>query len=290
MIADPALANSFIAAIERSRRIEHSALRHSLETLARESFFPPGPWWKFVFDPRPPYFQYVRTRDAEVEHLYDDVAFGLSVNHKLNTGLPSVVIGWIDRLAPEPGETVVQIGTGLGYYTALLSNLVGCRGRVTTYETNHNLLQTARRNLAPYHNVNAVHADGLASGDKGDVVLSHVGGSLPPMQLARNLPLGGRMVFTLSTTTNSISEVGIGMTYLARKVSPDILSAEFLGFPFITTASGGRRKEEEERIDRALERGGWDDVRSLRLGPSLDDSRSWLGGDGWCLSARPPDT
>ena len=60
--------------------------------------------------------------------------------------------GW-EPSRREPGETVIHIGAGGGYYTAALSMLVEPGGKVFAYEIDARLAEMARRNLAPYGNV-----------------------------------------------------------------------------------------------------------------------------------------
>jgi FkbM family methyltransferase len=62
-----------------------------------------------------------------------------------------------------PGETVFDIGAHLGFYTVLLSSLVGRSGRVIAFEPNPELLPNLRKTLATRTNVTLVEA-GLSEG------------------------------------------------------------------------------------------------------------------------------
>jgi protein-L-isoaspartate O-methyltransferase len=61
---------------------------------------------------------------------------------------PSVVAGMLDALDVEPGQRVLEIGTGTGYNAALLAELVGPRGHVLSVDVDGELVSAARRNLA----------------------------------------------------------------------------------------------------------------------------------------------
>jgi protein-L-isoaspartate(D-aspartate) O-methyltransferase len=49
--------------------------------------------------------------------------------------------------------TVIHVGAGTGYYTAILAHLVGPEGRVHAYEIEADIAARAAENLAGYPNV-----------------------------------------------------------------------------------------------------------------------------------------
>jgi protein-L-isoaspartate(D-aspartate) O-methyltransferase len=57
----------------------------------------------------------------------------------------------------------VHIGTGTGYYTAIIACLVGPSGKVTGIEVDASLAARAKENLSPYSNILIV--EGYASGE-----------------------------------------------------------------------------------------------------------------------------
>ncbi|MEU0090878.1 methyltransferase, FxLD system [Kribbella sp. NPDC006257] len=74
---------------------------------------------------------------------------------------PSVVALMLEQAAIEPGHRVLEIGSG-GYNAALLSELVGPGGAVTTIDIDPDVIERARRGLAAtgYDEVRVVLADG----------------------------------------------------------------------------------------------------------------------------------
>jgi protein-L-isoaspartate(D-aspartate) O-methyltransferase len=75
---------------------------------------------------------------------------------------PSIMSIMLEQLAAEPGQRVLEIGAGTGYNAALLSELVGTEGRVTSVDIDADTAEGAREHLraAGYEGVDVVTADG----------------------------------------------------------------------------------------------------------------------------------
>ncbi|MFC0863697.1 protein-L-isoaspartate O-methyltransferase [Sphaerimonospora cavernae] len=94
------------------------------------------------------------------------------------TSSPTVIATMLDLLDVTPGARVLEIGTGSGYSTALLSHLVGDAGHVTTVEVVPELVTRAeellhnhgRRNVEPICGDGAKGAPGRA--DEFDRVIA----------------------------------------------------------------------------------------------------------------------
>jgi protein-L-isoaspartate(D-aspartate) O-methyltransferase len=74
------------------------------------------------------------TPSADPVYLYIKGVIGILPERNLNNGEPSLHAALIASAAPQPGEHVVHIGAGVGYYTAIMAELVGASGRVTAIE------------------------------------------------------------------------------------------------------------------------------------------------------------
>ena len=62
---------------------------------------------------------------SDPERLYEDVLVGIDARRGINNGQPSLHAQAIDALGLKEGETVLQIGAGAGYYTAILATWLG---------------------------------------------------------------------------------------------------------------------------------------------------------------------
>jgi protein-L-isoaspartate(D-aspartate) O-methyltransferase len=61
----------------------------------------------------------------------------------MNIGQPSLHAHCLDALPPQSGQTVLQVGAGSGYHTAILADLVGSRGQVHAFEIDPELASGA---------------------------------------------------------------------------------------------------------------------------------------------------
>ncbi len=160
------------------------------EILPREDFLPPGPWHMLVAQ------RYVETPSADPVHLYRNALVAIDPERGINNGEPFLHAAWMGAAAPQPGETIIHIGAGGGYYTAALARLVDPGGKVFAYEIDARLAEMARRNLASYGNVTLIHGDAVTARLKrADIIYVNAGVVAPPVRWLKALKLGGRMIF-----------------------------------------------------------------------------------------------
>jgi protein-L-isoaspartate(D-aspartate) O-methyltransferase len=102
----------------------------------------------------------------------------------------------IDLLAPQPGESVLEVGTGLGYQAALLAQLAG---RVWSIEIVEEFAEAAKSRLQEVGLTNVVIRVG--DGSRGwpehapfDKILVTAAARQVPELLVEQLKTGGRMV------------------------------------------------------------------------------------------------
>lgn len=121
----------------------------------REDFLGPGPWQILRW-----FRDYVVTPDADPVYLYTDDIVGILPARRINNGQPSLHANLIRHAAPVFGDRIVHIGTGTGYYTAILAHLAGPSGRVTGIEYEPELASRAKVCLATHPTITIVEGDG----------------------------------------------------------------------------------------------------------------------------------
>ena len=104
--------------------VDDARLAQAFAAIPREDFVGPGPWlvMRWLRD-------YVPTPDDDPVYLYTDDLVALVPERRVNNGQPSLHAHLIHQALPAAGQHVVHVGTGTGYYTAILAHLVGPSGR-----------------------------------------------------------------------------------------------------------------------------------------------------------------
>src|SRR6266403_5513674 len=179
-----AYARQILAA---ARIVDNARLEAAFSATHREDFLGAGPWWILRW-----FRDYVTTPDADPVYLYTDDLVGILPERRLNNGQPSLHAHLIHQATPAAGAHVVHIGTGTGYYTAILAHLVGPSGRVTGIEYEPELAARAKANFASYPNVEIVEGEGsLVSFDTADVIYVNAGCTRPAESWLDRLADGG---------------------------------------------------------------------------------------------------
>jgi protein-L-isoaspartate(D-aspartate) O-methyltransferase len=238
----------------------------------REAFLGPGPWEVFTGG------TYIRTPSDDPAFVYQDVLVRLKGD--VNNGQPMLHAACLAALAIAPGQVVIRVGAGSGYYTAILAKLAGPSGHVHAYEVDDDLAGRARRNLGGQPNV-SVHGVSAIGGSlpEADVVYVNAGVSFPPAEWLDALCRGGRLLFPLTPAA------GPGAMLLVTRTAGSCFDARFIAAAMFIPCSGGRTNASATAVGDAFRRGDAARVRSLRRSGDPDAS-SWCAGDGWWLSTE----
>ncbi|MBV8752336.1 MAG: methyltransferase domain-containing protein [Hyphomicrobiales bacterium] len=240
----------------------------------------PGPWLaRSIYEPT-----YVQTPTDDPIHLYQNLLFALRDEKGINNGEPCLHGQLLGALNPHQGDTVLQIGCGTGYYTAILAELVGPTGKVIGYEVDPQLAARAVDNLAPWGNVEVRCVSGVA-GDLPpcDAIYVNAGATRPVAAWLDALNDGGRVVFPLSGTAASSTGVG-----LLIKRSKDSFPAGVIGFCVFIQCQDAFDQDEASRVTAAFRSGAIWATQSLVRNDRSDET-AVLVGNGWWLSSRPPE-
>jgi protein-L-isoaspartate(D-aspartate) O-methyltransferase len=190
-----------------------------------------------------------------------------------------------DHLDLVPGEQVLHLGCGTGYYSAIIAELVGSLGQVTAVEIDATLAQKARAALADWPQVKVIHADGArTSFEPVDAIVASAGATHPLSSWLDALRPGGRLLFPMTTLRN-----GPGAMLLVKRRTDDRFAARFLCRAGFIDFQGARDPAISRRLTAALRRDQGAAMKSLRRDNHREDATCWLHGGGWCLSCREAD-
>jgi len=283
MIADDAAALARIRAFfaeEVTFSLNNHPLTEAFATVKREAFLAKGPWLTQNRHSAP---QYVATPDANPRHLYHDHHVAIDATGFINSGGPGFNAFIFDMLEVKPGETVIYLGSGCGYYAAILGELVGAGGKVICVEVDPERAAQAGRALAPWPQVRQWCGNGATEPlEPCDVLIAGAGVTHPPSPALEALKVGGRMVFPLMGTIGEGEHYGTVAAMLhAHRMSAHSFAVRPLCHASYLPFVGARDPALAELIDAAMAQDGGATIASLRLDSHPHDPSScWLHSDG----------
>jgi len=268
---------TFAEELCRINHIASPAILAAFSTVPRERFVGPGPWMIQTSGAE------TFTEWADPRAVYQDALIVLDATKRLNNGQPSLWAVHLSLLGIRPGDQVLHLGCGTGYYSAILAELVGALGHVVAVEIDEVLADRARIALEPWPQVTVLHADGACGPfDPADVVVASAGATHPLPAWLATLKDDGKLLFPLTPTRGSGA-----MAYISRK-DQNVFAAMLCGSVFFVDFEGARDPVISDELGRALKRDHGSSVRSLRCDAHEKDDSCWLHGDGWCFSRRSP--
>jgi protein-L-isoaspartate(D-aspartate) O-methyltransferase len=274
----------FAEEIQIAANLRSAAVVEALASIPREQFLPPGPWTfrsdsDLMGGPR-------TTPDADPRHVYHNIAIAIDPVRTLFNGAPGLLSMAIDSLALQPGSRVLHLGTGSGYYTAVMAQCVGAGGRVLGIEVDPDLADTTRRNLVSMPWVDVRHGDGSAAFDESfDAILINAGVTHPQNTWLDALAPGGRMVMPLTASAPGMGNIGKGLLLHLTRTEGEAIAARMLTFVAIFSAQGLRDDVLNTAIGEALSKQPFPRLSTLRRDAHDWSPECWLHAAGFCLTA-----
>lgn len=175
-------------------------------------------------------FRRIDRKDFVPEELGDFAYVNepLSIGDGQTISQPLTVAFMLELLELEKGQRVLDIGTGSGWQTALLAEIVGPKGLVVSIERIESLSQQAQENLLKFHfnNIKLVVGDGslgLKKESPYDRIIVAASAQDIPSAWREQLKQGGIIV----------APVGTSLIKIAKKSEDRFSQEEFPGFIFV---------------------------------------------------------
>lgn len=283
------LREAYASAMLAKAGVTDRALEAAMAKVPREDFLGDPPWLAREWGQE----QSVSTIDPA--DIYRDVLVVLDGEKGLNNGSPSLHAAGLHALGPRPGDTVVHIGAGTGYYSAILGQLVGPAGHVVAVEFNPVIAARASACLRPYPNVELVQGNGADwPRESADIVYVNFAVDRPADRWVEMLRSGGRLLFPLGVpavetrTGGPVYSARAGYLMVTRTNTG--FAARFLQVvSFVwSEAMPSTGPDSHARLRAMLGRGGGArKVKSLRWKTPPRPSDVYGEAD-WGLSAEPP--
>lgn len=95
--------------------------------------------------------------EKDLNEAYED--HPLSIGYRQTISQPYTVAFMLQELDLNEGDKVLEVGTGSGWNAALISDLIGEKGKVYSVEVIEDLAKRAKKKLKNYKNVVVLNAD-----------------------------------------------------------------------------------------------------------------------------------
>jgi len=261
--------------------LRSEALVAAFAKVPRENFLGPGPWRI----PNPGMGDRT-TPDADPAHLYHNVLVAIDESRQLNNGQPSFLAHSLEALELREGERVTHVGCGVGYYTAIIAEMVGVSGHVIGVEIDADLAARSRENLAYLKQVEVWHGDGGECDPGGcDAIFVNAGVTHPKEIWLDSLRPGGRLLLYLTASFDA-GNTGSGGVLLVKRIDHRY-AAHFIGQVSVYHCAGARDEESSQRLIEAFRSGRLFEAKSLRRERHEPDDSCLLHHPNFCLSSSP---
>lgn len=172
-----------------------------------------------------------------IEFVPDDLSSQADANIPLPIGFgqtisqPLVVAFMAELLEPQKGQNILDVGSGSGWTTAILSYIVGENGKVTALETIEGLCEFGKNNVDKFGFVKKGVAEfycesagnGFSKNAPYDRILVSAAVDELPTALKQQLAVGGKMVIPVHNY----------IWYVEKRAEDDFYIEKFPGFTFV---------------------------------------------------------
>jgi len=162
----------------------------------------------------------------------------LPIGYGQTISQPLVVAFMLELLEPREGEKILDIGSGSGWTTALLAEIVGQKGKVIAIEVIPELMEFGKKNVEKYNflkkgTVEFICADG-SKGYKKEAPFDKILASATALKIYQSwkeqLKIGGKIVVPM----------GSSIWQFTKRTENDFKEKEYPGFVFVPLIANNR--------------------------------------------------
>jgi protein-L-isoaspartate(D-aspartate) O-methyltransferase len=176
-------------------------------------------------------FKKVKRRDFMPKNIkqLSEIDEAMPIGFSQTISQPLTVAFMLEQLQPEKGNKILDVGSGSGWTTALLSEIVGLKGKVIGLEIIKELKEFGKKNASKFVK-EGIAQFVLGDGRRGykkeapfDRILVSASSSSVPRALKEQLKIGGRMVIPIEES----------ILTLVKKTDKEFEQTEHKGFVFV---------------------------------------------------------
>ena len=155
-------------------------------------------------------FRNIKREDFLPEDSKDlaEINTALSIGFGQTISQPLVVAFMMELLEPKEGDKILDVGSGSGWTTALLAEIVGEKGKVIALEVVPQLKKFGEKNVTKYSfikegRVEFISADGIKGYSEEapfDKILASASGLRLPQSWKEQLRVGGKIVMPINSS------------------------------------------------------------------------------------------
>ena len=160
--------------------------------------------------------------------------YPLPIGYNVTISQPTTVAFMLELLEPKKGDKILDIGSGSGWTTELLSQIVGKKGKVFGVEIIPELVEFGRKNLSKYNKKNVFYKNaeiilakkdilGFSKKAPFDKILVSAMAKKLPKELVNQLSISGILVIPIKNSIWRIDKIS----------ENEIKEKEFYGFNFV---------------------------------------------------------
>lgn len=178
-------------------------------------------------------FRKIKREDFVPENLKDeaDVNAPLPIGWGQTISQPLTVAFMLELLQPEPGDKILDVGSGSGWQTSLLAHIIGKTGKIFAVERIPELMEFGEKNVAKYNFVEkgivsfvcGDGSEGLKMAAPFDRIIAAASAEKIPEAWKEQLKIGGRLVAPIQSS----------IWLLIKESNEKFKEQEFPGFAFV---------------------------------------------------------
>lgn len=182
-------------------------------------------------------FRKIKRVDFLPEDIKDMAEFNeaLPIGYGQTISQPLVVAFMLEKLEPKEGDKILDIGSGSGWTTALLAEIIGVKGKVIAIDIVPELVEFGEKNVAKYNflekgTAQFIYGDGSKGYEKEapyDRILASASAGRLPQAWKEQLKIGGRIVTPIETS----------IWLFIKKSDNEFEEIEYPGFVFVPLIS-----------------------------------------------------